>query len=440
MRITIVALNAFPLIEPGTGRNIGGLETFAWNLAQGLAGNEFDQIQFLVRSEYACNSRKHQGVQVDFIHEPCREIRQRVSKAIEIDSARKMPKIKALKLGLLWKIPLLAFRKVFFPRYSEAKSMAVAVERFDPDAIVTLGVNQTSTILGELARDRNIPIALWLQSNADLNRNLFEKVGFVDRYGVRSEHAQACLRLCRNIVCQTTTQFHRLNEMECVQSDSQTQPVRANHIPNPIDTSVFRSAETSPDHRHGVLWIGRADRFHKRPHLALEIAARCTDIPFTMILNPSEDAVYREMLDARPPNVAIVDFVPASEMSKRMSSAWLFLSTGSADYEGFPNVFLEASASGTPIVSLEDFDEFLARSGGGLSGGGRIDQVVEYILRLHTSPTVWMQLSRNSRTYVCEHHDRTAVVQKFRKWLESLVSPNGLETTVSKGRAQHRPG
>ena len=421
MRITIVALNAFPLIESGTGRNIGGLETFAWNLARGLAGNELDQIQFLVRSEYACNSRKYQGVQVDFICEPCREIRQSVSKAIEIDSVRKMPRIKALQLGLLWKIPLLAFRKVFFPRYSEANSIAVAIEHFNPDAIVTLGVNQTSTILGELARDRNIPIALWLQSNADLDRNLFEKVGFVDRYGVRSEHAQACLRLCRNIVCQTQTQLDRLKEMECIESDSQTQPVCSNHIPNPIDTSVFRSAETSPDYRSGVLWIGRADRFHKRPHLAIEIAARCPDIPFTMILNPSEDAVYREILDAKPPNVAIVDFVPASEMSKRMSSAWLFLSTGSADYEGFPNVFLEASASGTPIVSLEDFDQFLTRSVGGLSGDGRVDQVVENILRLHTSPTVWMQLSRNSRKYVCEHHERTAVVQKFRTWLESLV-------------------
>jgi glycosyltransferase involved in cell wall biosynthesis len=212
-----------------------------------------------------------------------------------------------------------------------------------------------------------------------------------------------------------------LKEIKSIQSDSQTQPVLAIQIPNPIDTSIFRSAETSPDHRHGVLWIGRADRFHKRPHLAIEIAARCPDIPFTMILNPSEDAVYREILDAKPPNVAIVDFVPASEMSKRMSRAWLFLSTGSADYEGFPNVFLEASASGTPIVSLEDFDGFLTRSGGGLSGDGRVDQVVENFLQLNTSPTVWMQLSRNARSYVCQHHERTAVVQKFRTWLEAIV-------------------
>lgn len=421
MRITIVALNAFPLIETGKSRNIGGLETFAWNLAQGLAVNELDQVQFVVRSERACISRKHLGVQVDFIHEPCREIRQSVSKAIEIDSARKIPRIKAWRPGLLWKIPLLAFRKVFFPRYSEAKSIAAAVERFDPDAIVTLGVNQTSTILGELARDRNIPIALWLQSNADLDRNLYGKIGFVDRYGVRSEHAQACLRLCRNIVCQTQTQFRRLKDLESLQSNSQTQPVRAIHIANTIDTSAFPDSETSPDRRSGVLWIGRADRFHKRPHLAIEIAARCPDIPFTMILNPSEDAVIREILNAKPPNVAILDFVPASEMSNRMSNAWLFLSTGSADYEGFPNVFLESSASGTPILSLEDFDEFLSRSGGGLSGGGRVDQVVENVLRLHRSPADWMQFSRNGRAFVCEHHERNAVVQKFRSWLESIV-------------------
>jgi len=421
MRITIVALNAFPLIEPGKQRNIGGLETFAWNLAQGLSHNELDQVQFLVRSERARISRVHRGVQVDFIHEPCREIRQSVSKAIDIDSVRKMPQIKVWQPGLLWKIPLLAFRKIFFPRYSEAKSIAVAVERFAPDAIVTLGVNQTSTILGEFALDRNIPIALWLQSNADLDRNLFEKVGFVDRYGVRSEHAQACIRLCRNIVCQTETQLDRLKEMESIQSDSQTQSIRSIWFPNPIDTNDFRSKEKNADHRQGVLWIGRADRFHKRPLLAIEIAARCPKIPFTLILNPSEDAVYREILDTKPANVTVVNFVPASEMPKRMSNAWLFLSTGSADYEGFPNVFLESSASGTPIVSLEDFDEFLKRSGGGISGAGRVDQVVQSIHRLHMSPSEWMRLSRNARAYVCKHHERTAIVQKFRRWLESLA-------------------
>jgi len=209
--------------------------------------------------------------------------------------------------------------------------------------------------------------------------------------------------------------------MESIQSDSQTQPVRMICIPNPIDTNAYRAAQTNADHRSGVLWIGRADRFHKRPHLAIEIAARCPDIPFTMILNPNEDAVYREILKVMPPNVTIVDFVPASEMAKRMANTWLLLSTGSLAYEGFPNVFLEASASGTPIVSLEDFDEFLKRSGGGLSGSGRVDQVIEHIRQLHVSPSEWKRLSRDGRAFVCENHERTAIIHKFRSWLKLLV-------------------
>ena len=188
MRIAIIALNAFPAIEPSQGRRIGGLETFAWNLAQGLAAGEADQILFLVRSEHPIVTRVYQKVHVDFIHEPFRAIRQSVSKALEIETWKKLPRIKSWDLSLTWKIPTLAIRKFFFPRYSEEKAISLAISRFAPELLLTFGVNQTSAILGEIAQALGIPILLWLQSNADLAPQLFESGPFVDRYGVRSEH------------------------------------------------------------------------------------------------------------------------------------------------------------------------------------------------------------------------------------------------------------
>ena len=421
MRVAIVALNAYPLIEPSLGRKIGGLETFAWNLAQGLAKNELDQVQFLVRSDHRCPSRKNRAVQIDCIHEPCREIRQSVSKSIELNHRKGFPRIKSWDSGLLWKIPCLAIRKFFFPRYSEDESMAQAIAEFTPDLIVSLGINQTSAMLGNLAMRMRVPIALWLQSNADLDRRLFEETSFVDRYGVRSEHARECLTLCRNIVCQTQTQYELLQQVDSRYSNPQSIPMNAIYIPNPIDVDVFRNAQSEPNQRHGVLWIGRADRFHKRPLIALEIAARCPDISFLMILNPGEDEVYREIIRSKPANVTILDFVPSSRMPERMANAWLFLSTGSLAYEGFPNVLLESLASGTPIVSMEDFDEFLSRSQGGLSGNGDIEEVVNHIRMLRDSPSEWAKLAKNGFEFIHQNHERSAVVKRFRNWIACLI-------------------
>ncbi len=414
MRIAIVALNAFPAIEPSQGGGIGGLETFAWNLARGLAVGEADQILFLVRSEHPIVTRVYQKVHVDFIHEPFRAIRQSVSKALEIESWKKLPRIKNWDLSLTWKIPTLAIRKLFFPRYSEEQAISLAISRFAPELLLTLGVNQTSASLGEIAQALGIPILLWLQSNADLAPQLFESGQFVDRYGVRSEHAQQCIRLCRNIICQTETQRLLLQQIEPNFPHTLSQPIRTTCIPNPVETKVFHPGESPFHERRGVLWIGRADRFHKRPLIAIEIAKRCPDIPFSMIVNPGDDDVYQEINNSKPPNVSLIDFVPSSEIPERMRNAWIFLSTGSAAYEGFPNVLLEASASGTPIVSLEDFDGFLNRSHGGFSSDGNLDSLVQFILRLVESPSQWRELGSSAIEYVQNHHDLSTVVERFR--------------------------
>ena len=414
MRIAIIALNAFPAIKPSQGRRIGGLETFAWNLAQGLAAGEADQILFLVRSEHPIVTRVYQKVHVDFIHEPFRAIRQSVSKALEIETWKKLPRIKTWDLSLTWKIPTLAIRKFFFPRYSEEKAISMAISRFAPELLLTFGVNQTSANLGEIAQALGIPIVLWLQSNADLASQLFESGLFVDRYGVRSEHAQQCIRLCRNIICQTETQRLLLQQIEPNFPTTLSPPIRITCIPNPVETKGFRPSESPLHERRGVLWIGRADRFHKRPLMAIEIAKRCPSIPFSMIVNPGDEEVYREIINTKPPNVTLIDFVPATEMPERMRSAWIFLSTGSAAYEGFPNVLLEASASGTPIVSLEDFDGFLSRSNGGFSSYGNLDSLVQFIHRLVESPSEWRTLGNSAIEYVRNHHDLSTIVERFR--------------------------
>jgi len=199
---------------------------------------------------------------------------------------------------------------------------------------------------------------LWLQSNADLDPQFQVNPNFVDPYGVTSADARASWQADR-IICQTRWQQQRVFEL--LNRDSEV-------IPNPLDATRFPVGDPSPWSRQGVLWIGRYDRHHKRPHLALEIAKQCPGLPFPRWFNRGAPAIGAGIRAQAPPNVQIIDYLSRDDMPKAFREARLFLSTGSSAYEGFPNVLLEAAASGTPIVSMDDFDEFLTRSQCGILG------------------------------------------------------------------------
>ena len=56
-----------------------------------------------------------------------------------------------------------------------------------------------------------------------------------------------------------------------------------------------------------------------------------------------------------------------------------FLSTSAASHEGFPNVILQAAAAGVPIVSLEDFDNFIATAGVGYCAAGDLERAAQQL-------------------------------------------------------------
>src|SRR5690606_915340 len=114
----------------------------------------------------------------------------------------------------------------------------------------------------------------------------------------------------------------------------------------------------------------------------------------------------------------IIDYVPFNEMPKWFAGARLFVSTGAADYEGFPNVLLQAAASRTPIISLEDFDDFLANSGAGVSCDGTTEHLVKAIQSHWKRDRIdWEQVER----YLKAHHDHRQVAANVEKIVRELV-------------------
>lgn len=421
MKIAIVALNGSPLIDSRESRQIGGLETFAWSLSQALAKDRSHSVMFLVRSGRSRSATTVHGVQVSAIHEPLRDVRQCVSKSMEIDPKVGRFRIKRWNSNLLWQFPTLAVSKLFFKPYSEQDAIEKSLQEFSPQILLALGVNETSSQLGEIAKRRGIPILLWIQSNADLEPKLYATGDFQDKYGVTSAVAQACLTYCRSIIFQSQAQQKQFQFLEPTLRGQSTELFHLNLIPNPVDANRFSLGATHPL-RQGVLWVGRADRFHKRPLLAIEIAKLCPEVPFQVVLNAGEADIRKQVEKELPNNVQLIDFVPNESMPERMRESRIFLSTGSPEFEGFPNVLLEAAASGTPIVSLEDFDGFLAKSGAGKSHDGDVHQASETLKRWYESENEWKPRSADGCQYVENFHSLDAISAEFTQLAKKTIS------------------
>jgi len=141
-----------------------------------------------------------------------------------------------------------------------------------------------------------------------------------------------------------------------------------------------------------------------------------------MVLNPGEASIREQVKRELPFNVELIDFVLNEEMPARMRGARIFLSTGSSEFEGFPNVLLEAAASGTPIISIDDFDGFLVRSGAGKAHSGAIDQAADSLKQCYYSEPEWTRPSIQAARHVLEHHSLDAIAGEFKILAKNIIS------------------
>jgi glycosyltransferase involved in cell wall biosynthesis len=396
-------LNALPLVEPNARQTVGGLETFAWNLAKALASSG-RQVSFVVRSPRRLTRTRVDGVDVLAAVEPLRAIRNEVSSSIDFGSGR--PRLNRWNFGLLWKLPLLAAARLTGRRPALLQRLANLLRPAPPTVVIGFGVSADSRATIEAAAELGSHSIVWFQSNADLDPRLFTESSYRNEYGVTSADAQKCLELADVLIAQTGRQRDLL---------SQVSNRKAVVIPNPVDLAAF--SPPASDARDGVLWIGRYDRTHKRPLLALEIARLCPDVQFRFAISPGQPDVAAEFEQRRPENVTVIAPLPHAQMPAAMCQAKLLLSTGSLEHEGFPNVLLEAAATGTPIVSLEDFDQFLDRSHAGVATRGDVNLAASSINAMLSDRDRWRSHSQAGREYVRQHHSITQLVGTLGPWL-----------------------
>ena len=403
MRLAIVALNAYSAIDPQAGNAVGGLETFAWSLARSLAVDPANSVQFVVRHTATPSARVVDGVKLLSVVERLRVIRREVSYAVEPIAGFPWLRVKRFRPGLLWQVPLLALAKLAGGRVPLAVQIEALLRTAQPDVVLALGVGEGSSAAVQAARQVGLRAWFWVRSNSDLDERFLSDANYVDPNGVTSTEARAAFQ-ADGILCQTLWQRDRVQQL--LHRDSVV-------IPNPVDAERFPVGDATASARSAVLWIGRYDLLYKRPHLVLEAARLCPGIPFHCIINPGDPDIEQSIRSRCPPNVRITDYVPRDSMPELFRAARLFCFTGSDALEGFPNVLLEAASSGTPIVSLEEFDHFLKPSQAGVHAGHDVARLAALIRELWDMPPAWHEYSVAGAAYVRREHTLDQCVQRF---------------------------
>lgn len=102
-----------------------------------------------------------------------------------------------------------------------------------------------------------------------------------------------------------------------------------------------------------ILWVGRAAHY-KRPELFVQLAECFPLEKFVMICNKSayDNGFMESIKDGKnlPANLEFHEYVSYPEMDSFYKKAKFLVNT--SDMEGFPNTFIEAAVTQTPILSL----------------------------------------------------------------------------------------
>jgi glycosyltransferase involved in cell wall biosynthesis len=181
-----------------------------------------------------------------------------------------------------------------------------------------------------------------------------------------------------------------------------------------IIRNVCRLRDIAFSGREYIFWAGRSGPI-KRPDLFIRLAKLLPDKSFVMICSRTEgDNSYDDMARAAAtvPNLRFIAGAPFEQMDDYFEKAMVYVNT--SESEGFPNTFVQACKSATPILSLNvNPDGFLDRHQCGLCAGGDWEQFIQLTLRMLTPETA-RQFGRNGRLYAENYHDIKQIIELYK--------------------------
>jgi glycosyltransferase involved in cell wall biosynthesis len=228
--------------------------------------------------------------------------------------------------------------------YSYIPKLLAAARAYRPDIIIHGGRGTQTGIMAFIAGQLNVPFVYRVVSDADVDER--SKIGL--RYFDRLPYSWARHRAA-GFLCQNQYQRDHLAAL------FPGKPIHVIH--NPIVVAEDAAAPWPCTERRYVAWLG-VFRYPKNLPLLLRIAQELPDVKFRVAGMLSQDP-DQSTVDAvnrlrHLPNVELVGYVRRADIQAFLSEATMLLCT--SHYEGFSNVFLEALAVGTPVVTRRPVD------------------------------------------------------------------------------------
>jgi glycosyltransferase involved in cell wall biosynthesis len=167
----------------------------------------------------------------------------------------------------------------------------------------------------------------------------------------------------------------------------------------PEESFVFKE-------RKFILWVGSSSVL-KRPEIFLRLAGDFPEENFVMIMTESKmnKKAWEEIsVESRKlGNLCLLKKVSFEKIGRYFSQAKILVSTSSS--EGFPNVFLQAGAAKTPILSLKvDPDGFIEKEKCGIICHNDYEELKAGLKKLLREKEFYNQAAKNCFDYLKSEH------------------------------------
>ena len=172
-----------------------------------------------------------------------------------------------------------------------------------------------------------------------------------------------------------------------------------------------------------VAWVGMLCQL-KRPEIVIEMARKAPSTRFIVCGGPTNfmsppgygENIVNEF--RATPNIEYLGQVPPLKAQQVIADAAVLLCT--SDVEGFPNTFVQAWSSGTPVVSLKiDPDRNIQRLGLG-AVSRTVERAVADITALIDSSDRRDSIGSRARSFIVENHSAATVVRLFEDALSAV--------------------
>ncbi len=210
--------------------------------------------------------------------------------------------------------------------------------------------------------------------------------------------------------------LHRASSV-LVQSVRQQELMRRNFG---IDSSIAglvvepgSSAREFGERDIDALWVSNM-RSVKRPDVLLSVAEQLPHVSFHMVGGtvPGGQQFFEKVKAqaADRGNVTFHGAVAYRDTGALYGRARVLVNT--SDIEGFPNTYLQAWSSGTPVVAFFDPDGVIAREGLGVTVR-TADEMCEAVRRLTSNESEWQAARRRCLGFIDRHYSEDVVLQPY---------------------------